>query len=108
MLAGASWLLRSNEAYENGSNASYYRCNTHDGQVCGDNETYYRFSPSGDFTRNVGGYYGAAYRDLVKGKWELTKTGNEWLITITFTNGSAWQFKLLYLDKNYQFLTQRM
>lgn len=108
MLPGARWLVRNNEIFDKGSTASYYRCIAPFGQLCGDNEAYYRFDPSGDFIRNIGRMADATYNDFTRGKWELTKTADEWLITITFTNGRAWQFKLLYLDKNYRFLTQRM
>jgi len=107
MLAGARWLLH-NEEFNTGSNTSYDRCMAPYGDYCGINETYYRFDPSGDFIRNIGKVNDASYNDFTRGKWELTKTGNEWLITITFTNSKTWRFKLLYLDKNYRFLTQRI
>ncbi len=107
-LVGAKWLLRINEQFDKGSHAAYYRCTTPYGDLCNEQQNYYSFALSNDFARSNGIYGASNYPNLIGGKWELTKAGGQWLIKITFSNSETWKFKILYLDKDYRLITERI
>jgi len=104
------WILQDCEN-DSTKRILHYKCRKFNGayrdeDACDNN--YYQFFLSNEFIRKRGEGCYKYHETSTRGTWQLTEANGDRIIEIKFTNGERWKYKILYLDKDLQFLTERI
>jgi len=85
----------------------YYRCQKLNGAYNCD-FGYYQLFASNEFTRQRMPNCDKFNESSIKGIWKIRELNGQRMIEVKFTNGRVWKFKILYIDKDMQFVTERI
>ena len=91
----------------------YSKCKLYNGNLGDDcnnkfgNENYYQFSSANRFKRQRGEGCNKYKENDLYGKWNIKENAKQRFIEIKFTNGQLWRLKIVYLDKEFNLVTER-
>jgi len=108
LLLNGRWSLETCDDFST-KRMFYYRCQKLNGTYGpGCNFDYYQLFESNEFIRHRMTGCSNFGETSIKGAWELKELNGQRMMEVKFTNGRVWKFKILYLDKDMQFVTERI